>query len=284
MSGFPAEWLSMREPYDHAARDPELVARLAERVGDRALSLVDLGCGLGSNLRYVAPRLSAPQRWILVDADPLLLAAIPEALDRWAHSRGEICTTTADGLRIGARLEVGVLLADLRDEDVAWPTVDVVTTQALLDLVSEGWLDRLADHLVQRRTPLLAALTVDGRLSWSPADPDDTGVHASFRAHQHTDRGFGPSPGPLAAERLATRLSAAGFAASSSRADWAIPAADRAMLTEMVTGIAHAAAEMDPDPRRVEAWRDRRLASISAGTTGLDVGHLDLLALPIDPR
>ena len=55
MSGFAAAWLALREPYDHAARSAALADRFAAAVG-KAPHLLDLGCGTGSNLRYLAAR------------------------------------------------------------------------------------------------------------------------------------------------------------------------------------------------------------------------------------
>ncbi|MFZ4711120.1 MAG: methyltransferase domain-containing protein, partial [Zwartia sp.] len=90
MTGFSAEWLALREPADHRARDQALQNTICEQLEivahaeQRAVRLIDLGCGSGSNLRALATRLPAQQHWTLVDYDPLLLAAARAALIGWA--------------------------------------------------------------------------------------------------------------------------------------------------------------------------------------------------------
>ncbi len=266
---FAADWLRLREPLDHAARSEALTERLAtwlrRRDVEPPLRVVDLGCGLGSNLRYLAPRLPLPQTWTVVDHDPVLL----DALRALPAPRG------VDVQAVALDLQPGV-------EAVAW-RADLVVTSALLDLVSDAWLDQLARRCAREQTPVLAALTVDGRVRWTPSDADDSDVMRWFRAHQHTDRGFGPSPGPLAADRFASLLEEAGFEVRTAPADWRITGEDDALLEQMIDGIAHASAELSPQPTRVEAWRQRRQARRDAGELRLDVGHTDVLGLPRGP-
>ena len=58
MSAFPADWLDLREPVDHRSRNQALAQALARHFdGWRPLTVVDLGCGTGSNLRATAPLL-----------------------------------------------------------------------------------------------------------------------------------------------------------------------------------------------------------------------------------
>ncbi len=87
MGDFSTGWLAQREAADTHARSVHLVHRLAgwlpqpkEQAGNPAapLTVLDLGCGTGSNLRYLAPRLSTSlnirQRWVCLDRDEELLA------------------------------------------------------------------------------------------------------------------------------------------------------------------------------------------------------------------
>ena len=73
--------------------------------------------------------------------------------------------------------------------------VDLVTTSALLDLVSETWLERLAVEIAARAIPLYAALSYDGRIALTPADPLDAAMVAAVNAHQRTDKGLGRRSG-----------------------------------------------------------------------------------------
>ncbi len=89
MSGFSAEWLALREPADHRARNRDLLGALARRFAGRdTLSVVDLGCGAGSNLRALAPALPRRQRWRLVDHDAALLGAARGRIAQWGDACG----------------------------------------------------------------------------------------------------------------------------------------------------------------------------------------------------
>ena len=66
-----SNWLALREPADVVARSALLTHEIVDALGrHHPLSVLDLGAGTGSNVRYLAGRLPAPQRWLLVDRDP----------------------------------------------------------------------------------------------------------------------------------------------------------------------------------------------------------------------
>ena len=294
MTGFSADWLALREPFDRAARQaaasafdlPALAVRLR---GDRpALEVVDLACGTGANLRELGPRLRGAQRWLLVDHDPLLLAAVPAALAAWAAVQGLAMRGAGDGWRIEGpdwqaelrlqRLDLSRHLALL-----PWDKAALVTGAALLDLVSAAWLDELLTRAGAARSALLFALTVDGRVDWTPALAGDAPAAHLFQAHQRRDNGFGAALGGTAAGLAAERWAASGYDLIQCRSDWQIdggegPAA-RAMLSAMVAGTAAAALEQAPAAgAALDRWTAQRLALIAQ--TRLRVGHLDLLATP----
>jgi SAM-dependent methyltransferase len=280
MSGFDAAWLTLREPYDHIARSAELADRFAAAVG-QAPHLLDLGCGTGSNLRYLAPRIPGAQRWLCIDHHPALLQGAWAALQDWGNGQGWPSRGEDDGLtlaRPGGEIRVRFMLGDLArgrlpgDEDVTG-----LSASALLDLTSGAWLD----YFVARwsGTPLLMALSFDGRLVLEPAAREDAEVCRRFVAHQRTDKGFGPALGPDAAAHLAERLAAAGCAVRLERSDWRLGPADAALLRATLTGIVAAAREIAQHPS-LEHWVTLRERQLPAGELRLTVGHLDLLAVP----
>ena len=280
MSGFDATWLSLREPYDHGARSAALADRFATAVGEGP-RLLDLGCGTGSNLRYLAPRIPGAQRWLCFDHDPALLAAARPALRDWSNSRGWPSRSDGDVLtlaRPGGEVLIGFAARDLARGGLPdTRTVSGVSAAALLDLTSAAWLDQFAARC--RGTPLLMALSFDGRLRFAPAAEEDAEVYRRFLVHQHTDKGFGPALGPDAAAHLADRLAAAGCAVRLEAADWQLGPDDEALLRATLAGIVAAAREVAQDPW-LEHWATIRGKQLAAGELRLAVGHVDLLALP----
>ena len=96
---FAADWLALREPFDHAARSVALARRLADRLPRRP-RLVDLGGGTGSMFRFLAPIIGRGQDWILVDADDALLEDAFGRTAAWARRQGFAATAEGDELSV----------------------------------------------------------------------------------------------------------------------------------------------------------------------------------------
>lgn len=298
---FAAEWLALREPVDHRSRARELVAPLREAWASRGGSrIVDLGSGTGSNLRWLGPRLPGAQRWTLVDRDRALLEGVASA------GGGEV-------------VEVERVHGDLGREGLAAAAnADLVTASALLDLVGVGWMEEWVDVCRRARAMAYVALTYDGTVRWEaegdgPEDrnavatnvdgaraPDeedandrqaregeralereDARIAAAVNAHQRRDKGTGRALGPEAARTAETLFRAAGYRTRLAPSPWRLGPEDAALAEALVDGWADAAREVLPtEGGRVDAWVERRRATIASGDFALVVGHLDLLALP----
>jgi len=270
MSGFSAEWLALREPYDGRARNRDVlesVAAAAKAMGD-AVGVVYLACGTGSTLRALSPRLPPRQDWRLVDNDLSLLARA--AAGKAVPSVGV------------TRIPVDLT----RDLEAALDgPVNLVTASALLDLVSAEWLDRLVTEVAARRLPFYAALNYDGRVMFEPVDPLDAAVVAGVNEHQQTDKGFGPALGPRAAEAAIASFETAGYAVAHGRADWHLLPRDHEIQRDILAGWAGAARETGavslPD---AAAWLTRRRDVVAAARSTITVGHVDIFTRPIGTR
>lgn len=249
---FPIAWLDLREPADHAARHPGLRSAAAALVGAGGL-VVDLGCGTGSTVRALQPHLAPSVRWRLVDHDAVVLR------------------------EAGRRTDAETVLCELARQDPPIDDAALVTASALLDLVSEAWIERLADTLKARRCPFYAALSYDGHVSFDPAHPGDPAIIAALNADQRTDKGFGPALGPDGAAALAAALRARGFEVRVEASPWRLGPDDSELGAALLAGIAGVAAGPGGIVEaEVEDWLAFRRARAADGHCL--VGHVDLLA------
>jgi len=250
-------WLSLREPADGAARSTQLAERLGRHLATaRPLVIHDLGGGSGAMGRWLAPRLSGSQHWVVHDQDAeLLKLAVADAPARATveGKRSDITRLTGDELA-GASL---------------------VTASALLDLLTADELARVLAACAG--CPMLLALTVIGRVSLTPEEPLDALVQAAFNAHQHRGGKLGPDAVAVAADEL--RGSAAEVLVRPS--PWRLDAARSDLAAAWLGEWVAAACEQEPAlAAEAGAYRERRLAQAAAGELEVIVDHADLLVLP----
>ena len=242
------EWLELREPADAAARSDELAERLGRHLAAAGrLVIHDLGGGSGAMGRWLAPRLPAPQHWVVHDRDEHLLEI---AAVTFETRRSDITRLTPDDLA-GASL---------------------VTASALLDLLTRDELHRMLGACAG--LPLLLALTVVGRVSLSPAEPLDSRIGAAFNEHQRRGGRLGP-------DAVAAAVDALGAEVIVRPSPWRLDAAHAGLMAEWLGGWVAAACEQEPAlAAQAAAYRARRLAQAAAGELAVTVDHADLLALP----
>ena len=270
MGDFSAAWLALREPIDHAARSPVLTRDVLRALPAGDVRILDLACGTGSNMRYVSGVMSTADResastpaafeWTLVDHDPTLLALVAAASN------------------------VTVLQRDLQSLDGdLFAGRALVTASALLDLVSEAWLQRLAMLSDQYHCTALFALTYDGRMTCVPTEPEDAVVRDLVNRHQHTDKGLGPALGPAAVTRAVALFRDRGYHVLTAASDWLLDdrSAPRVLQRQLIEGWAEAASAIAPEQAEmISEWRARRDRHVAEGRSILRVGHQDVAALP----
>jgi hypothetical protein len=284
MSSFTTEWLSLREPADAAARSARIIRRVAVRFArEREQKVVDLGAGTGSNFRCVEEHLGDRQSWLLLDRDATLLRESIASTAAWAELQGYTTAVVQEGLALtnGRRsLRISTRSLDLAviDEDPALvPHGGLVTASALLDLVSESWLTRLAILCRSREATVLFRLTYDGSFSCSPSEPEDPLVRHLVNRHQQRDKGLGSALGPAAIEYAERCFSACGYHLERESSDWILAPQSDELQKALIEGWAEAAIELAPDREAlILDWSRRRLDHVAARRSTIVVGHQDL--------
>ncbi len=274
--GFSPQWLALRERADHRSRNPQLADALKTRFLQREqITVVDLGCGTGSNLRATSQLLPDRQSWTLVDHDPALLTVARTALIAWADT-SDISTGQLTLRKGRAELSVTFRCADLTREldTVLGAKPDLVTASALFDLASEPFIQQFAAAVAKRRAVFYTVLTYNGIQRWLPRGPLDQQMNAAFHRHQMTDKGFGISAGPSAPVVLSDQFETHGFTVAEGDSPWRLGADDRALIAELAAGFAAAV-------RQTKAMKDADIDGwLKRGHTGAEVGHTDTLAIP----
>lgn len=290
MSGFSAEWLSLREPVDHRSRNQDLQAQVInylaqiKTVRPGSVRLMDLGSGTGSNLRALAPYLDPLQQWTLVDYDPVLLHAARNTLLAWSDSEintsmVEIAVNTSSPikplsiLKQDKTISIEFKCVDLYNDyqAVLDEPADLITAAAFFDLVAEPWLMKFCAGLSK---PLYTVLTYDGIENWSPKESMDADILKAFHQHQRTDKGFGSAVGPAAPERLKSLLNAHQFTTLSAPSPWVLDYRDHTLIEQLAIGTAGAAREMNTiSDTLINQWEQSRRQANQC-----EIGHMDLFA------
>ena len=245
MTGFAADWLAAREPADAAARATTLVSGLRDL--PTPLVIRDLGCGTGSMARWLSPKLPHPQRWILTDHDPALLAVAARSVPGTTDQRD---------------------FTDLSAADL--DGTSLVTGSAVLDILTAEEVTNLVEACVAAGCAALFTLSVVGRVRLIPAEPVDAELTAAFNAHQrrviHGRRLLGPDGVAWAAREFA-RL---GATVTRAPSPWRLTPG--ALLDRWLRGWVDAACEWRPELGAAAArLLDRPLTEVV-------VEHEDLLA------
>ena len=287
---FSADWLTLREPADAAARSMPL-ARAVASAFDRAhpMRALDLACGTGANARYLADQVGAAQDWLLIDHDSTLLDHVPARMAAWAVARGASIAVEAGELRMSreghAPASFRTFRADLRllDDPSVFEGRALVAASALLDLVSEQWVRTLARRCQAAGARALFALTYDGRMHCVPEEPEDRQVRRLVNEHQRTDKGFGPALGPAAVDAVERSFGVLGYSARREPSDWVIAPDASELQRQLITGWSEAAIAMaQADEASIRRWRDQRLIHVDRGRSQLVVGHQDIALWPGD--
>jgi hypothetical protein len=263
------EWLVAREPADAAARSAELAERLRRHLPAAGrLVIHDLGGGSGAMSRWLAPRLTGPQHWVIHDRDADLLAL---AVAGPAGPAADGATVTVEARRAD--------ITRLAPRDLAGASV--IAASALLDMLTAGELARMLGACMRVGCPLLLTLTVVGRVALTPADPLDARLAAAFDAHQRRTTAAGRLLGPDAVAAAVEQLRAAGAEVLVRPSPWRLDGAHHELMVHWLDGWVAAACEQEPAlAAEAGPYFDRRLAQAAAGELAVTVDHADLLALP----
>jgi SAM-dependent methyltransferase len=282
---FSDQWLTLREPADHLARDAQLTHAADRWLTRRATparpletrrTLVDLGCGSGSNLRYLAPRLHGAQHWRLIDHDAELLAQ--------ARLRCEQLTS-ADGQPIHLESHTASL-ADTWKHGLQG--ADLVTASALFDLLTPADVEALADACQNHGCAVLFALSVDGHIRFHDASgaplfsDDDRFMLAALETHQHRDKGSGPAMGAQASHYLRENFHRRGYHVREATSPWRLGSESLTLAESLLAGWRSALHEQLPQQiSRIDRWHGERLEGLMREKLTLTVGHKDLFATPV---
>lgn len=256
--GFDQRWLACRAPYDAEARSTLLEARAKRYLDGCATSRVlDVGCGSGNNILFLAEKWRNIDRWLGLDHDNDLVTAAKQQTD--FH-----------------QIPFTGVVADLLDLDteLSRHSPSLIVGNAVFDLFTPNMMEQVLSTLQKHRIPMLTTLSYTG-MKWNPALELDSKMIGFYEQHMVRPRPSGRGMGPAAPQKIKEIVAHLGGQVESDLSLWRIPAEDQSMQAFLFHFMERSIPEVIESEIELENFREW-LTLRKQTAAALSVTHEDL--------
>jgi hypothetical protein len=284
----PVVWLEHRYASDEAARNPSIEKKFIKYFSERdSMHIMDAGAGTGSNFRYFFSKLADEQHWILLEQDAGLVAACREKLIEFASKHQYRVEEQAEQITIRSEYKSAHIqflrgkLQDIKDlTDLK--QLDVVTANALFDLVSYEQFDTFASEIACYQVCLMATLNYY-ETSFLPFSAEDGSFIQHYHTHMMRPQDFGAAMGPNCTEEMLDLLAAHEMKCEQEGSQWHLKRYDTTMQYYILQFMEHAIKDLNfsgQEVDKLEAWiLEKRQMSLDHQLE-IIVDHSDIFAYP----
>jgi len=297
------DWLEQRSRFDDQARCHRVLDQAIATLKKHTVPIIaDLGAGTGNHSVFMSRMLApafATVRMILVEQHAHLLSY---AENQISQSNAPLDTTLANTTLANTTLanttsanttnvdsttwqfvnaDLHQWLADNNNND----SVDLLTNNALLDLLTITEINALIKSLARYQLPMYSTLNYQG-VKFHPAHPLDLKIIALFEQHMCRTLDRGRPLGPQVNQQLNALICAEPtLRMTQAGSEWHICANTPSFLTLNLDFYEQGAFSSAASPAQkdtIKSWSNLRRDQIKAGQLEITVYHQDYLIYPTD--
>lgn len=285
----PALWLSYRSACDAVARNKGIERKFLEFFNHKpTLDIVDVGAGTGANFRYYFDHIRQNQRWTFIEKNAQLIEEAKACIAHFAQQKGyHLEQKHSNLMHISAgdkQASIKIIQGCLGDIEhlVSLPDADVVTANAVFDLISYEQFDALVRKLKKEYVCLLSTLNYY-ETSFLPFSDTDARFIRWYHMHMKRPQQFGIAMGPDCCEEMLDLLHQQGMIIEQEASQWHITRNNTAMHHFLLSFMEDAIHKLNLAACEKEAfdqWMDKRKKLCRERRLEIYVDHNDIFAYP----
>jgi precorrin-6B methylase 2 len=261
-TGFEIDWLKERFRFDSDARNQNVEQICIDYFqDDPILNIVDIGSGTGANGLYLIERFSQNQNWTFVELNPALANASIEKVYSFAQEKNYEIEIGKEHLLLQKgeqKIQIRIITESFLEleKHVDLQHTDLLTANAVFDLLNEEMLLALLQKLWQHQVAILSTINYEGMAFW-PASKTDPIYIERYEAHMQRPQSFGQALGPQTMPTLIKMCEEHKKLFTAGESNWRIAEMDTTMhqllLDYLKTGVLDML-ETDEDKKDFLLW------------------------------
>lgn len=266
----PAEysWLERRLNIDSSSLNTSIQSLMLSKLGSNnsTLQILDLGAGFGANIFHLAPKFNCRQNWTLLDRDPKLIEKVNYFVEKYFPKNSD---TKENSIKIrNQNIRYNLVNMDMLDLSNKYHKnqFDLVTANAVFDLISTSQFRKLVDNLVKLDLyQLYFSINLDKDIELFPLLENDFLVIDTFKNHMVRKQSFGRAMGSDSCEHMTEILNDNGYKVYSEPSNWEISTNSINLQLDLIKFFRSAAQEMLKE-------------------NNINTNEMDLIAINLDKR